>query len=215
MSDLHGCFDKFIEMIKLINFNEKDELYILGDVFDRGPNPLQIIDYIVAHKNITLIKGNHEQMYQDFFEGGDSNLWFGNGGYKTYSQIIKKGLDFDKILYEYIKKLPLIIKLDKFILIHADLYYPEQYIKLSVEELIKEQTENDLLWNRSNIDNEKQYRDYITIGGHTPVQSIINIKEPTILKREGHIYIDCGCCFKGGRLACLRLEDMKEFYISA
>lgn len=28
-----------------------------------------------------------------------------------------------------------------------------------------------------------------------------------------HIAIDCGCSFPGGRLGCLRLEDMKEFYV--
>lgn len=26
------------------------------------------------------------------------------------------------------------------------------------------------------------------------------------------IGIDCGCAYKSGRLACLRLDDMKEFY---
>ena len=26
------------------------------------------------------------------------------------------------------------------------------------------------------------------------------------------IGIDCGCAYKNGRLACLRLDDMKEFY---
>ncbi|MDZ5016482.1 serine/threonine protein phosphatase, partial [Clostridium perfringens] len=28
MSDLHGCYNKFINMINLIDFNETDELYI-------------------------------------------------------------------------------------------------------------------------------------------------------------------------------------------
>ena len=36
MSDLHGCYDKYIEMIKNIKLGENDKLVILGDVLDRG-----------------------------------------------------------------------------------------------------------------------------------------------------------------------------------
>ena len=29
MSDLHGCYDKFKEMLNLIDFKNEDELYII------------------------------------------------------------------------------------------------------------------------------------------------------------------------------------------
>ena len=35
MSDLHGCFDKYKEMLSLIDFAPRDTLYVLGDVIDR------------------------------------------------------------------------------------------------------------------------------------------------------------------------------------
>ena len=34
MSDLHGCYEEFIKMLELIDFSDKDELYILGDVIE-------------------------------------------------------------------------------------------------------------------------------------------------------------------------------------
>ncbi|WP_455810217.1 metallophosphoesterase, partial [Clostridium butyricum] len=40
MSDIHGCYAEFIEMLQKINFGDDDELYVLGDIFDRGPQPL-------------------------------------------------------------------------------------------------------------------------------------------------------------------------------
>ena len=78
MSDIHGNFDKYIEMLNLINFTEEDELYILGDIFDRGSNPLDILEHIMKHKNIHLIKGNHEQMYVECYEDEFRDLygWF-------------------------------------------------------------------------------------------------------------------------------------------
>ena len=30
MSDLHGCYDKYINMLEKINFSNNDTLYILG-----------------------------------------------------------------------------------------------------------------------------------------------------------------------------------------
>ena len=62
MSDIHGCFDEFNNLLDKINFSEKDTLYIIGDAIDRGPFNLDTIQYIMEHKNIIMIEGNHERM---------------------------------------------------------------------------------------------------------------------------------------------------------
>lgn len=43
MSDIHGMYDKYIEMLELINLREHDSLYILGDIVDRGLHPMKIL----------------------------------------------------------------------------------------------------------------------------------------------------------------------------
>lgn len=43
MSDLHGNYKSYKTMFEKINFQDQDMMYILGDVLDRGPNPIQII----------------------------------------------------------------------------------------------------------------------------------------------------------------------------
>lgn len=68
MSDIHGCYDKFMSMLE---FKGEDEVYIIGDIFDRGAEPLKILDYVVGHKNVTLLKGNHENMFEEAFESKD------------------------------------------------------------------------------------------------------------------------------------------------
>lgn len=215
MSDLHGCYDKFIQMLELIKFNSSDELYILGDIFDRGTEPLKILDHVLANKNITLLKGNHEKMYEEYYESGDASLWYCNGGQSTHTSMMKKDYIYLDSLYKYIKRLPIVKVVDKFILVHAGLYFPKDFDYLELEEFLK-QEEDTCLWDRSNIGNEKKYRDYTVICGHTPVQSINNSNKDIKIKYAyGTIYIDCGCCFEkaNGKLACLRLNDMKEFYI--
>lgn len=213
MSDIHGCYDDFIKMLKLISFNSNDELYIIGDIFDRGDNPINILDYIVTHKNITLLKGNHELMFTEAFENNDYSLWYSNGGSTTHNQLMKRDFLYEESVYKYIKKLPFIKVIDKFILVHAYLYLPDNYNDLSIDEIISMQTEDNCLWDRSNIGKEKQYKDYKIIYGHTPVQAFSNGNK--ILNIKNNYYIDCGCCFKNadGKLSCLRLDDMKEFYV--
>ena len=62
-------------------------------------------------------------------------------------------------------------------------------------------------------DYERQYFDddsiYI-VSGHTPTKLISGKWE--IYHSHNKIVIDCGAAF-GGRRACLRLEDMAEFYV--
>lgn len=213
MSDIHGCYEKFISILELIKFSDNDELYIIGDIFDRGPEPLKILDYVVGHKNITLLKGNHEKMFEEAIETGNYNLWYCNGGQITHYSLLKEGFDKEILIYNYIKRLPIIKVVDKFILVHAGLKFSGDYNSLELEQFLNQDEQNSL-WTRDNIGAEKQYKDYTVVCGHTPIQAILNNSDsPQILKRFGTIYIDCGCCFQGGKLSCLRLDDMKEFYI--
>lgn len=214
LSDLHGQYDKFIDMLKLIKFNDNDKMYILGDIFDRGPDPLKILDYIICKKNIDFIPGNHEYMFLEFYNTYDARLWSYNGGKTTMTQLMKRGEDYLKALYDYLTKLPLVKVHDKFILTHAGLYLPKNQNQYTLQEILSLQNAEFNLWSRSNINNERQYKDYTVICGHTPTLYVDPDQyQMSIVRRKGTIYIDCGATFNDGRLACLRLEDNKEFYI--
>lgn len=216
MSDIHGCYEKFLQMLELINFNDNDQLYILGDIFDRGYRPIDILDYIAGKKNITLIKGNHEKMFEEYFVEGDATLWYYNGGETTLTQINQRGYDYEYKLYSYVRKLPIIKVVDKFILVHAGLYLPKNYNDLELQQLLDLQEEDINIWTRDYIYSDVKYRDFTIVCGHNTVQSINGeYNDPKIIHRKGHIFIDCGCCFEksNGKLACLRLDDMQEFYL--
>lgn len=214
LSDLHGQYNKFMDMLKLIKFNDNDKMYILGDIFDRGPDPLKILDYIICKKNIDFIPGNHEYMFLEFYNTYDARLWSYNGGKTTMTQLMKRGEDYLKALYDYLTKLPLVKIHDKFILTHAGLYLPKNQNQYTLQEILSLQNAEFNLWSRSNINNERQYKDYTVICGHTPTLYVDPDQyQMSIVRRKGTIYIDCGATFSDGRLACLRLEDNKEFYI--
>lgn len=65
MSDIHGQFDALMRMLEQIGFTEDDELYILGDVVDRGSKSIECIKWIMEQDNVLTLLGNHELMLYD------------------------------------------------------------------------------------------------------------------------------------------------------
>lgn len=213
MSDLHGMYDKFIKMLETIDFSDEDKLYIIGDVIDRGPNCVDILEYIITHKNITLLKGNHEQMYIDYIESDyRDNIYLYNGGNMTLDELAEKSTEHNLVdkYYKYFKTLKTYEVVNNYILVHAAFPYNDTFDKeFSIEHILCDDDIN--LWSRQYINNEKQYHSYIPICGHTPTPRIRQDKKPLITKLNSTIYIDCGCVFTDV-LGCLRLDDLAQFY---
>ena len=65
MSDIHGEYEKFIEVLEKINLKESDTLYILGDTMDRGPHPMKVLMKMMEMPNVIPIIGNHEVMFME------------------------------------------------------------------------------------------------------------------------------------------------------
>ena len=68
MSDLHGSFQQYRQILSQIGFSEKDRLYILGDVTDRKPQAAELLLDVMGRENATLLLGNHEHMMIDYIE---------------------------------------------------------------------------------------------------------------------------------------------------
>ena len=61
IGDVHGCFDQFIKLLKKIEYDtKKDQIILTGDLVNRGPKSLAVLNYCMADKNITTVLGNHD-----------------------------------------------------------------------------------------------------------------------------------------------------------
>ena len=65
MSDLHGEYGKFRTMLNKIHFCDDDVLFVLGDVVDRGPEPVKLLLDLSMRPNVFPLMGNHELMALD------------------------------------------------------------------------------------------------------------------------------------------------------
>ncbi len=225
-SDLHGySLEKFKEMLASVNFSEKDFLYILGDVIDRGPDGIKIIKWLMSKSNAQLLLGNHEKMMLDceFIieeitnESADRltgtmlntfSLWVSNSGGVTLEALRAIRDSEQKYIFEYLNDAPLYETVsagDKdFILVHSGLGNFREDKKLS------EYSKHDLVWTRPNL-NTRYFDHIMTVFGHTPTVSFGEEYKGRALKTDTWIDIDTGAGW-GLNPMLLRLDDMKEFY---
>ena len=62
ISDIHGQYDMFMELLDKIKLKKTDTLYVLGDVLDRGPHPIKTLRKLMEMSNAICMVGNHELM---------------------------------------------------------------------------------------------------------------------------------------------------------
>jgi serine/threonine protein phosphatase 1 len=203
IGDIHGCMDKLNTMMEKIDINfEKDTLVFLGDYIDRGPSSFEVVSFLITlkkkHENIIFLKGNHEEMLENYLAGIDRFTYLSNGGQQTIDSYMKRECISGKELIpedhiEFFKRLDLFYQTDKYIFVHAG---------LREKIILQDQLQDDLLWIRqkfikSNYDFGKR-----VIFGHTP------LAEPLV--QPNKIGIDTGAVY-GNRLTCVKLPDVVFF----
>ena len=100
VSDIHGFYDEFMEALKEANFNQdQDFLVVLGDCFDRGPKPGEVMSYLMSLPHKILIRGNHEKLLVECCERGEP--WshdLSNGTFATINELggAGSGYTFDE-----------------------------------------------------------------------------------------------------------------------
>ena len=62
IGDIQGCFEPFQCLLKKIDFNpDKDRLWSVGDLVNRGPGNIETLRWVYAHRdNVTMVLGNHD-----------------------------------------------------------------------------------------------------------------------------------------------------------
>ena len=210
MSDIHGESDRFQKMLELIQFSADDTLYIIGDVADRYPGGVELWEEIMQTPNMILLKGNHEDMCVKTLgrnsEFGMRDLWRQNGGNHTYRELLymTSPAQRDRIL-RWLEALP----------VGLDITVQDRHFRL-VHGWPGQNTET-CLWGRPTDGTPMDLPDnFMAIIGHTPTPYLTGNAENAFRVYYGYRYvaIDCGCGNEtpNRRLACLRLDDMEEFY---
>ncbi len=62
IGDLQGCYDPFKRLLKKIDFDfDRDELWIVGDLINRGKHSLETLEFVYQRRQkIKIVLGNHD-----------------------------------------------------------------------------------------------------------------------------------------------------------
>lgn len=197
ISDIHGCPETLRLALREVNFSYEDELFLLGDYIDRGPDSQGVIDYIwqleeEGHE-VTCLRGNHEEMLLEAALG--KRLLY---DWRPTSE------DFDKVIH-WMDKLPHYHETPGYILTHAGLNF-------RMENPLEDKA--SMLWIRhfyEDID-LNWLGNRILVHGHTPATAKQIAADINYMSMNKCTCIDSGCAFthKGlGFLTVLNLDTMK------
>lgn len=230
MSDLHGCYREYLEALETIGFSDRDTLYILGDVVDRGPEPIPLLQDMIARPNVIPLIGNHEYMAMQVLsrlcveiteENADRHLtaeditgyanWCLNGGDKTAAQFRALSREEQRAILDYLSEFSLYeevrVGLKRFVLVHAGLDHFDRKRPLEDYDL------TEMIFHAPDF-GRTYYRTKYLVTGHVPTASIDKASSGRILERNHHIAIDCGCVF-GLALGVYCLENGRKWYIKS
>jgi len=208
-------------MLERIHLSEEDTLILLGDVIDRGPDGIALLLEIMEMPNVIMLLGNHEYMMLQYLSpsatGTEIRRWNKNGNAPTLAAYLKQKAKAQQRILGYLRGLPVHIELEvngmRFYLVHG---FPGENV-------------HDEVWTRPTMESENSIPECKLIIGHTKVLSMIQPEGKRfahameleaknehlkILHTPGFINLDCGCGYDMPikALACLRLDDLAEFY---
>ena len=222
MSDLHGCYGKYLKMLEKINFGTEDTLYVLGDVIDGGKDGIKILMDMMSRKNVIVIRGNHDdRAYKvmrfisqpsDMFDGDEIGSllrsWHLDGGGYTYATYMELDADERAKLVAYMST----FLFYKEIMVNDRKFFMAHTVPKKAEMQDPQKIARHLF-----VDGEPEYEkeyfpDKYIVTGHTPTGLIDEKYTGKIIKANNHIAIDCGAVF-GNPLGCICLDTLEEFYV--
>lgn len=224
VSNLHGNYTKFKELLKTIRFKDTDVMYVLGDIVDYGDESMELVGDLSIRYNIYPIVGEHDYTavrmlsgFEKMLKNGETpdkkfisqmTAWVADGGQSTLDSFRTLDAEMKEGIIDYLSDMTIYEEVEvggkEYLLVHAGIAGFKKGVDL--EELKPEAFFSEAL------DLTKKYFDDKTvIVGHNPTTEE-NGGDGKIFFGNGSIAIDCGEA-RGGTIGCLRLEDMKEFYV--
>ena len=213
IADICGNYQKFKELMDNVLISDSDTLYILGNTVDFGDEPMELIEDISMRANVYAVAGARDYLaarmlygFDKMLKGGttpDANYisemtaWVAEGGQTTLDGFRTLDADAREGVLDYLTEMTLYeeanVKGKTYILMSRGIANYDADTDLEdyePEDFFAEDAE------------APEIKDAIVVVGGEPTKS-------GKIERDGNVIrINCGA-----KLACLCLENGKEFYV--
>ena len=207
-TDLHGCLHTFRRLVEdELQLGPADELYLLGDYVNKGPDSRGVLDYIMrlqaAGYQVQCLRGNHDQQLLDAAQSLLNPTWlFRPGRARTLQGFgVRRAADIPAPYLAWLAALPYEIELPDFVLVHAGYNFA-----LPPDEMRRDHA--------TMLNTRKFVFDPSRLGGKRLLHGHVPTPAATVRKRAaqapGALGLDTGCVYRRnpelGRLTALNLD---------
>ena len=223
ISDIHGEYDLFVKLLEKIKFSDADEMYVCGDIIEKGSGTVKLAKLILSMPNVHAIMGNHEDAFIKHYE---FLMKTSDGDYKgvleSLKQCITDGggdgdlLDWDII--DAIEALPYYIEEEDFICVHAG-FTPDADGRIPPLDTV---STDELIHNRVFKNPDVLPKGKCVFFGHTATSAVCGKDTILAYKRKSSQYGDIRdyvkvhldtCTFVSGVLGCFCIDTCKVYYV--
>jgi predicted phosphodiesterase len=197
IGDIHSCSREFRELLELLSPTAADQLILLGDLLNKGPDPEGVLETFESLDCVCL-RGNHDLNHLEAMEG-TAKL----SKESQYTQSMMSPSDYIRYLAA-VERMPLFLETPDFIAVHGAV----------VTGLPLDEQPVDVLTGKTTV--APSWKDHLDLDrplivGHKRYGRVQS--EPCII--ENRFYgIDTGCVY-GGSLTALIMPSGKIIQVKA
>jgi serine/threonine protein phosphatase 1 len=201
VGDIHGCWEELKRLLEACGRRPEDEVVSVGDMVDRGPDPVEVVRFFMQDGNAAALLGNHEDKHVRVRAG---ELVPGA------AQEITRHLmgDFYDEALDWFETLPLTLVRHGHFVAHAGVLPGTPLDRQPRSALLRAK----MPWMTSIFD-ETSPRWWERYDGTTPVAYGHSV-EADVLVRNNTWGIDTGAC-RGGKLSALVLPERQIVQVAS
>ncbi len=164
VGDIHSQYGLLMDALEAASFSPSDDtLYSVGDIADRGPETVRLIEFLSSLPSYKPVLGNHDLWLRDYLVSGlcPSEWMDSNGGLRTVKDFIRSGVsEKDKVrMGEWLSRAPYVRIEEKYIVLHGGI--PSGWTMVELKKVaalnastlgyawLENDEKNSPLWNRT------------------------------------------------------------------
>lgn len=217
VGDIHGMFSILESQLEKLHFDpEKDRVFSVGDMIDRGPESYRVLEFLDKPWFFS-IKGNHEKMLIEAKHLKTTyRSWIENNGGEWWEQIDEQQRSR---IRERLNELAVVFEVEtnsgKVGIVHADVPVNDSWQQIIHKIHHDEEMRDYMAWSRNRIKAIKLTGETsavegidLVVLGHTPLEHPLKI--------SNLYFIDTGASYLNdpnlGRLTLLQIQPTLELY---
>jgi serine/threonine protein phosphatase 1 len=211
ITDIHGCLKTFRKLVEEgIALQPTDELYLLGDYINKGPDSKGVLDYIrdlqEREYQVLCLRGNHDQLLIDACDEGEPSVWLSAEEKQLTldSFWVRHFHEIPQVYVQFVRSLPFYHELDHFFLVHAGFDFSKP------REAMFQDTHSMLNLKEFEVAREKINGKRL-LHGHLPEP--LDRLRLRIRRESPNLNLDTGCVYhqnqEFGQLVALNLDSLE------